>query len=360
MVDQIVKYINQIDYNKYSDELFINGVCVIPVLTKQELKCYYNQFYQELKNFPEYLPDTSIKLGKVYVLGGFGALGNPSSFHNTTIRTLRIRLMFSIIPLLSKFIDKYLSLSENPLKIEQLIDRMSIRRVGTSLSKESWHRDISKDTEKSDIIFGGWINLDKSNEQKFSCVKKTHKINEFDIKDKKGFATIPKEEHKKYNESKSTIKIPPGHQIIFFQNIIHEVLSIKQTVESIRLYSGWRLTTFDKPLIKDLKERLLDQSIILLPSSQKPPMYSANHLSFHRDATIKWSKETFLPQLIEHKKGKSKGKTVEYDIIPRYMKSLKEMKLPLYLKYSKTELSIYKPNNKWNLLLYTKILSLSI
>lgn len=358
MVDQIIKFIDQIDYNKYVDQLFINGVCVIPVLTKQELKCYHDQFYQELKNFPEYLFDPSINSDKIYVLGGFSALGNPSSFHNTTIRTLRIRLMFSIIPLLSKFIDKYIP--DKNYKIEQLIDRMSIRRVGTSLSRESWHRDISKDTEKSDIIFGGWINLDKSNEQKFSCVKKTHKINESDIKDKKGFATIPKEEHKKYNKSKSTIKIPPGHQIIFFQNIIHEVLSIKQTVESIRLYSGWRLTTFDKPLIKDLKERLNKQSIIPLPSSQLPPMYSANHLSFHKDMTIKWSKETFLPQLIEHKKGKSKGKTVEYDIIPRYMKSLKEMKLPLYLKYSKTELSIYKPNNKWDLLLYTKVLSLSV
>ena len=41
------------------------------------------------------------------------------------------------------------------------------------------------------------------------------------------------------------------------------------------------------------------------------------------------------------------------------MKNLKEMKLPLYLKYSETELSIYKPNNQWDLLLYTKVITLS-
>lgn len=345
MVDQIIKYINEINYDQYADELFNNGVCVVPVLTKQELKCYHNLFYQELKNFPEYLPNA-----KIYVQGAFGALGNPGSFHNKTIRTLRIRLMFSIIPLLSKFINK----TNIKYKIEQLIDRMSIRRIGTSLSKESWHRDISKDTIKNDIIFGGWINLDLNNTQRFSCVKKTQIINESDIKDKKGFSVIPKEQHNKYNKMKEIIKIPPGHQIIFFQNIIHEVLSIKQTTESIRLYSGWRLTTSNKSLIKNLKEKLETQNIIPLPSSQLPPMYSANHLSFHRDATIKWSKETFHNKLIEHKKGKSKGKQVEYDIISRYMKSLKEMNLKLYPKYSETELSIYYPNSKWNLLLYTK------
>ena len=228
MVDQITKHIDQINYDQYIEQLFTDGVCVIPILTKQELKCYHDLFYKELKNFPEYLPNT-----KIYVQGSFGALGNPGSFHNQTVRTLRIRLMFSIIPLLSKFINKYLN---NNYKIEQLIDRMSIRRIGTSLSKESWHRDISKNIEKQDVIFGGWINLDISHKQKFSCVKKTHRINESDIKDKKGFSTIPKEEHSKYNKLKTMIEIPPGHQIIFFQNIIHEVLSIKQTVESIVLF----------------------------------------------------------------------------------------------------------------------------
>jgi hypothetical protein len=346
-MNKIIDFITNVDYDKYINELITDGVSVFPVLTKNELKCYHDHFYKEIKKFPEYLPTA-----KIYVQGGFGALGNPGSFHNTTVRTLRMRLMFSIIPLLSKY--------PKINKIEQLIDRMSIRRVGTSLSKESWHRDISKDTIKGDIIFGGWINLDLNNEQKFSCVKGTQITDESEIKDKKGFAKISTTEGTKLNKQKSVIKIPPGHQIIFYQNIIHEVLSVKQTQESIRLYSGWRLTTNSNPLIKDFIERIKNQAIIPLPSSQLPPLYSASHINFHRDATIKWSKETFLPKLIEHKKGKSKNNIIEYDIIPRYMKSLKELKLPNYLKYSKYELSIYKPNNQWTLLLYTRAFQLSI
>lgn len=75
---------------------------------------------------------------------------------------------------------------------------------------------------------------------------------------------------------------------------------------------------------------------------------------------IKLSRETFHKKLIEHKKEKSKGKNIEYDIIPRYMKSLRKMKLPLYLPYSKSELSIYIPNDYWILLLYDNVYKLSL
>jgi hypothetical protein len=192
MSEQILQH--KIDYDKLIKTLYTDGVCVIPVLTSKELKCYHTHFYKELKHFPEYKENNKNPL----VVGGFGALGNPSSFHNTTVRTLRIRLMFSTIPLLSKYPNL------NKRKLEQLIDRMSIRRVNTSLSKESWHRDVAENLSKDDIIFGGWINLDLHNHQKFSCVKGTQIIDELKIK---GFAIIPKTEHQKLNEKKSTIDI---------------------------------------------------------------------------------------------------------------------------------------------------------
>lgn len=345
-MQEIIQFINSIDYTKLSTELYENGVCVVPVLTKKELKCYHDMFYKELQQFLEYLHHKD----NLYVLGAFGALGNPGSFHNKTVRTLRIRLMFSIIPLLSK----YLSKLKGKYLIEQLIDRMSIRKKNTKLSKESWHRDISTNIRKDDIIFGGWINLDITNIQKFSCVKGTQILNESEMK--KGFAKIDKKEHSILNKKKSIIEIPPGHQIIFYQNIIHEVLSIKQTVESIRLYSGWRLTKQSLPLM-DLSQRFKDQAIIPLPSGQLPPMYSANHMSLFKAQTIKWSKETFLSKLLEKKIGSDK---IKYTIIPRFMKSLKDMNLFLYPEYSKSEISIYTPNNHWDLLLYTKEYSIKL
>jgi hypothetical protein len=342
MSKQILQH--KIDYDKLIKTLYKDGVCVIPVLTSKELKCYNTYFYKELEQFPEYKENTKT----VRVLGGFGGLGNPSSFHNTTVRTLRIRLMFSTIPLLSKYPEL------NDRKLEQLIDRMSIRRVNTSLSKESWHRDVSKDTLKDDIIFGGWINLDLKNSQKFSCVKGTQILNEVD---EKGFAVIPKSEHQKLNEKKSIIDIPPGHQIIFYQNIIHEVIAIKQKTESIRLYCGFRLTHNDKPLIPDLMKRLKEQAIIPLPSGQLPPMYSMNHISLHKPMLLKWSKDTFPKQLLEHKTGKD---GIEYNVITRFMKSLKDLKLKLYLDYSESELVIYRPNKSWDLLLYDGVYGLRL
>lgn len=347
-MEEIIQFINNVDYIKLSNELYENGVCVVPVLTKKELKCYHDMFYKELKQFPEYIHRDNM----LYVLGAFGALGNPGSFHNTTVRTLRIRLMFSIIPLLSKYLTK---LKDNYL-IEQLIDRMSIRTKDTKLSKESWHRDISTNIKKDDIIFGGFLNLDLTNIQKFSCVKGTQVINESEMK--KGFAKINKKEHSILNKKKSIIKIPPGYQIIFYQNIIHEVLSIKQIVESIRLYSGWRLTKQLNPLISDLLQRFKDQSIIPLPSGQLPPLYSLNHISLFKAQTIKWSRETFPEKLLETKIGKDK---IKYKVISRFMKSLKTMNLSsLYTPYSNSEISIYIPNNHWDLLLYTKEYSIKI
>jgi hypothetical protein len=123
------------------------------------------------------------------------------------------------------------------------------------------------------------------------------------------------------------------------------------------LYCGFRLTTSDKPLIPDLMKRLKEQAIIPLPSGQLPPMYSMNHISLHKPMLLKWSKDTFPKNLLEHKTGKDK---VEYDVIPRFMKSLKDLKLNLYLPYSESELVIYKPNKNWNLWLYDEVYELKL
>ena len=52
----------------------------------------------EVANFPELLP--SVTMGekvKGVVAGGFGALGNPSSFHNHTVRHLRCRVHVEVM-----------------------------------------------------------------------------------------------------------------------------------------------------------------------------------------------------------------------------------------------------------------------
>jgi hypothetical protein len=62
------------------NSLIIDGVCTIKILNKD----YETEFKDIEKTFPEY-KDTAT----TFVLGGFGAYGNPSSFHNPLVKKLR-------------------------------------------------------------------------------------------------------------------------------------------------------------------------------------------------------------------------------------------------------------------------------
>ena len=73
--------------------LFEDGVAVVPLLTADELARYHAGFRSAQRNFPEFTPQA-----RVYVRGGFGALGNPASFHNSLVRALRTRAMFAAVP----------------------------------------------------------------------------------------------------------------------------------------------------------------------------------------------------------------------------------------------------------------------
>ncbi len=49
-------------------------------------------------SFPEYLPSVSTSdLEQHFVQGGFGALGNPASFHNPFVREWRVRALVAVI-----------------------------------------------------------------------------------------------------------------------------------------------------------------------------------------------------------------------------------------------------------------------
>ena len=281
------------------EELTRKGITTIPVLNKDELKHYQQSFDETLLNFPEYQRNPKNRAETlsgnpiVYVLGGFSALGNPSSFHNTFVRKLRTRCWKEAIKLFNKYIRNY---HENDLrkkyKIEVLFDRMMFRQKGQKAVEESWHRDvIPKDLIlKTDEVYGGWINLD-STDQYFSCIPGSHLgIRQQDIPS--GFDTMIKRESskaiEKYKEEYNDIKdpkdkekfilkkinpiineiskyrhkfiIPPGHMVIFPQY----------------MFLGWRMTTSDKSLL-DNEQIMKNQEVVALPGGMIPPMYSSNH-----------------------------------------------------------------------------------
>lgn len=245
-------------------------------------------------------------------LGGFGALALPSSFHHPDIRFIRSIVYRRIKPILANHFKH--------TNLELLFDRVSVRRVGTSTSKESWHRDVCPDSLEDDVILGGWINLDPdgSPPQQFSCSPGTHK----DKTDKTGFAKIEiaPDNTKVYN-------VPPGHIIMFYQNLIHEVKPQKAKFESHRLYLGWRLTNSNKPLFNH-RDVIRSQGVPKIPSGQVPPMYAKLHLVNHKHMVEEISRR-IKPEYLNPKT----------NLIYRELPSMG----PYYQPYSEEDISIMTP-----------------
>jgi len=333
------------------------GVVTIPVIDPLHIKDLRNKFMNTLRGFPEYKrnpenPDLdSFGNTLVYVLGGFAALGNPASFHNDLVRDLRQKCRKAVIPLFKELIDSYVDKKlRTETKLEMLFDRMMYRQKSQKPIAESWHRDVIPPDriQDNDELFGGWLNLDED-DQYFSCIPGSHLGKRQKDLDK-GFATIPKDEVAIIGKYRHKFRVPSGHMIVFPQYVLHEVVSQPSKKNMMRVFTGWRTTISNDYLHSDTKQKIIMQSVMPLPSGQKPPMFSANHGSMFRRtqfkpipdnpqkvSTIEWSVNSFLKDLLKVDK-----RTNEY-IIPRFLESLSYYKLPMYTPYTEEEMSLYRP-----------------
>lgn len=281
------------------------------------------EFVQTCRDFPEFEKPKD----DVYVLGGFSALGNPASFHNPFVRKLREWVMQSVAPVLKPL--------ANGRNLEQVVDRMMFRTPGKAVASESWHRDEAPRAADDDDVFGGWINLDDADHH-FSCIPGSHK----GVSKHSGFG----KEKVVDTKNKQKIKVPPGHIIIFFERILHEVNKSKVPAKGIiRLFLGWRLTHSSKSLY-DLEEVFQAQGVPRLKSDQIPAMYSV----YHRNVWVQML-EDFSATFKENCIIKAQLKGREVRIIPIQMPSLKNMGVPTFEEYTPRELSIYTPGTQWEL-----------
>ncbi len=327
-------------------QLLKRGVTTIPFINNRDIHAYRKAFKNTMLSFPEYT-----KSVKIHVLGGFGAFGNPASFHNTFVRNLRqeafnkLQNCGVIRPL--------------QMNLQCLFDRMMYRHKGQAPMAELWHRDISITPEGE--IFGGWINLDEI-DQHFSCVPGSHidfEPNEADS----GFSTletifrkhcISKDKQKevifKIKKISEKITVPPGHIIIFPQYILHEVLNSKADNDMMRLFTGWRLTSDTNVITGGELSKANNFEPMRLPGGMLPRMYSRMHMmnyktkEFHiaevegeelKYSLTTWCQNTFMDCLLE-----------DNGLIPCYMRGLKESSLvydtKIYPDYDVNEWKIYK------------------
>ena len=313
------------------------GYSVIPFAFGNDLLKLQDGFVNMLLSFPEY-QDTKRCLKEGFVMGGFSALGNPSSFHHPYVRKVRQWCMFHLI---KKVFHKY-----EGCKLEQIIDRIMYRPIGSAPTRESWHRDEAPNALDNDKTFGGWLNLDNK-PQYFSCIPGTHK----EASEKGGFNKITdRAKIKELNKSKKKVEIPPGHIIIFYENILHEVCGSKAKDPMKRVFLGLRLTESKMPYFNNINHMLDVQSVMTIKSNQTPAMYSRVHTMYtkHRERLIKFSDNIIkeATMYITIKSGQYKG--FRYKTVYRHMPSLKYFDRK-YADYDEDEKRMHTPNTTWNL-----------
>lgn len=307
-----------------------DGYIVVPALDRQVLILIREQLQTEMMSMPEFKNGMKCFVDG-FVMGGFSALGNPSSFHLQSVRLLRLWIQNVAFDIFKDAMPEY--------KLEQIVDRLLYRPRSKKVSRESWHRD---ETPVSDPIFGGWVNLDFK-DQYFSGCPGTH----LDMSSQGGFNKIPKDQFQKYEKLKKSICIPPGHLFIFYEHMVHEVKPSKN--EILRLFMGWRLTKSNKSIHGDkLKYYLQNQAAIPVKSGQKAAMYASLHWTSWLDK-IKDFSENISDACKEYKErgGKYPG---TYHIVQRHMTSLKDYGLKMYPAYSKEEVDILMPNTEFHTL----------
>lgn len=312
-----------------AQQLLTKGYTVIKIFDDTEQLC--REIDNEMQNMPEFKPGAKLE---DIILGGFSALGNPSSFHNETVRKIRAQVHPKVCEMFREY-EK-----DNGRLLEQVIDRLMVRPAGRSPSREMWHRDVCPKVAEGDIIFGGWVNLD-STDQTFSCCPGTHM--EVNDRNAKGFAIIPKNERAAYKNRAVKVKIPPGHLLIFNEDLVHEVYPEKRSKTSYRLFIGWRLTNSNQPLLPKTMERLEDQAVMQLKSHQMPRIYAKLHWVNWKGKLVALRKAYIKKVRIKRKcKKTDKYYSLPHDISD-HMKSLKEYKLRMYRGYSKEERAMHTP-----------------
>jgi hypothetical protein len=333
------------------DSLLANGFTVVPLPLEITSSFDKESFLKEQREFIQPTQDT------LFVLGAFGAFGNPSSFHHPELRNLRHGIWNHII---SSVFPYYFAGDY----VQCVVDRFSKRCKGTTVGKESWHRDLSVpyETHGGDIIgmYGGWTNLDSDKSQYFSCIRGSH--NEQVASSAHGFS---KEDSARYSKDKRKVKIevPPNHCLIFNERIIHEVVGGKVEADTYRLYSKYLVTRELTHAVWPVENVLKDldaQSIMPLHIDEKgkytlPPMFSSHHQSVHLKMLTEFSwtiKEEFLDNVPKVNRLQStyennetapvfKKKPVVF-YAKRYMPSLSHANL-LFEPYTEQEKNFYRP-----------------
>ena len=293
--------------------LLTHGVTTFPVLA--DPSHWRNELEQAFAHDPVFKTPTDDM-----VMGSFCALGTPHSYHCDTVRKLREEIFTNMMPHW-----------DHPGAVEMLPDRVLLRPNTKRPTGESWHRDESPNTMEG-FVTGGWVNLNDFPEH-FCCVPGTHSFNGGNG----GFAKIDKSQHAALQARSRLVEVPPGHAVVFFENIVHKIFAGTK-VKRWRQFVGWRFSTHGQLFDPTMFDRLEKFQTLKIKSGGECPMYSRLHLTNWIDRLAAWSENIKDEHCVQHlvKSGKNAGKT--FRICKRYISQC-----GTYRPYTAREIEILKP-----------------
>jgi hypothetical protein len=346
--------------DSYRDLLTRRGYVTVPTpfAEQDERRLGRKRFDKMLRESPEFRKPDHTDMKKwtplLCVLGGFAALGNPSSFHHEFIRRVREILLHTVL------VNGVLPIERGDY-VEKPFDRVTIRRPGQTPTGESLHRDEAATARDKDTIFGGWLNLDDTC-QTFLCAPGTH----IEVGGRnKGFAKIEHPDEKShYAKQIRSIRIPPGHMLVFYERIVHEVAPIKRVGDTsmYRVHCGFRLTKHTDPLFTkcETNKWIDEQAVPRIKSGQWPAVFPSNYTNFpngtnlasgmkNADWLSKWSQDTFVDQVLVDKVigGKGAWAGTKQRRVEAVMRSLSTYKLKMHASYSENERGVLFPKTQW-------------
>lgn len=267
----------------------ISDITVIKIFEPDELRRWHHEMKHAVNTMAEFRrpPTDAPQLAdgpQILCGGGFAALNNPGSFHNEFVRRLRRMVeekaaidedVFGLDPAKKSEHEDWL--------LEQVVDRMLVRKPSQKVSAESWHRDIARGTHPDDKVYGGWLNLDLDKDQFFSCVPYT--AYDGQSLDSDGFAKLTPEQVKALEATPCTadhpldgrkrIRIPPGHLIVFNERTVHEVAPAPApTKPMLRVFFGWRLSPPKYYFNEDSGKEFLEPGSGYTPTVEPPATMS--------------------------------------------------------------------------------------
>ena len=353
---------------EYAETLVRRGAVAMPFLMPADLENMHERFEETLRTFPEYAHPA--RADTRYVLGGFGALGNAASFHNPLVRELRWRAHENVHELFSFLHAAGETRLTNDHRVHVIVDRMRVLTHDAAIGVETWHRDRTPAhlTLPDDLIFGGWINLDLTRTQYLSAIPGSHRDpgvttagNGFERVD----TDAAKARHDALPAADRAIAVPPGHLLVFYQELLHQVLprhpisarklaanpGLRQS--EYRLFTGWRLTRDTQPLRPTLPTNFfVEMAVPALKSGQPVRLYPKNYYEFGAvggvQALAAWSQATFPDALCTRRITRDRT----YTVMPAVCPSLADCCARLgthvpYPLYEERERAIYSPHTSF-------------